>query len=164
MRSSTIGKAAKLSGVKVPTIRYYEETGLLASPPRTDSNRRLYAQSDIARLAFIRHARELGFGLDATRALLDLQDAPQQSCAQVDVIAGRHLEDVDRRIRSLQALKTELEQMIEGCRRGRVKDCRIIEVLKDHAQCRHHSPTDPAPDAPTLQRHLQRTPVRERAG
>lgn len=139
MRSVTIGAAAKATGVKVPTIRYYEEIGLLPSPTRTLSNRRLYCAGDLSRLAFIRHARELGFDLDAIRALLDLQGAPQQSCTEVDAIASRHLGEVDRRIASLTALKSELERMIKGCRRGRIRDCRIIEVLKDHAKCRHHA-------------------------
>lgn len=138
MRSLTIGAAAKASGVKVPTIRYYEEIGLLPAPPRTVSNRRLYGAGDLERLAFIRHARELGFDLDAIRALLDLQGAPQQSCAEVDAITSRHLIEVDRRLAGLAALKAELERMLKQCRRGRIRDCRIIEVLKDHAQCRHH--------------------------
>lgn len=139
MRNLTIGAAARSSGVKVPTIRYYEAIGLLPPPPRTDSNRRLYGAGDLERLAFIRHARELGFDLDAIRALLDLQGVPQQSCAEVDAIASRHLVEVERRLASLGALKAELERMINGCRRGRIRDCRIIEVLKDHAQCRHHA-------------------------
>lgn len=138
MRSLTIGAAARASGVKVPTIRYYEEIGLLPAPPRTDSNRRLYGAGDLERLAFIRHARELGFDLGAIRTLLDLQGVPQQSCAEVDAIASRHLVEVNRRLASLAALKAELERMIKGCRRGRIRDCRIIGVLKDHAQCRHH--------------------------
>lgn len=139
MKNFSIGAAARSSGVKVPTIRYYEEIGLLPQPPRTGSNRRLYEPSDLERLAFIRHARELGFDLDAIRTLLELQESTQQSCAEIDLIAKQHLSDVDRRIASLIALKSELERMIKGCRRGRIKDCRIIKVLKDHDQCRHHS-------------------------
>ena len=82
-----IGEAARRSGVKVPTIRYYEQIGLLPAPPRTESNRRLYDARDLRRLAFIRHARELGFEVDAIRALLALQDNPNQSCAAADMIA-----------------------------------------------------------------------------
>jgi len=62
-----IGEAAKRSGVKVPTIRYYEQIGLLAAPARSDGNRRHYDASDLHRLTFIRHARELGFEIDAIR-------------------------------------------------------------------------------------------------
>ena len=80
MSDVTIGEAARASGVKVPTIRYYEQVGLLPAPERTASLRRLYTRRDLSRLAFIRHARELGFDVEAIRALLKLQDDPNQSC------------------------------------------------------------------------------------
>jgi DNA-binding transcriptional MerR regulator len=131
----TIGAAASQSGVKVPTIRYYETIGLLPAPRRTAANRRLYDAGDLRRLAFIRHARELGFEVGAIRALLRLQDKPNQSCAVADDIARQRLAEVEQRIASLTALKSELKRMIEGCRRGRVQECRVIEVLADHGQC-----------------------------
>lgn len=134
----TIGKAATESGVKVPTIRYYEEIGLLPAAARTGSNRRLYDGGDIRRLAFIRHARELGFGLDAIRALLRLQDDPAQSCASADAIASERLAEVRKRIASLKALEAELQRMVEGCAHGRVETCRVIETLADHGECRFH--------------------------
>lgn len=84
---------------------------------------------------FIRHARELGFELDAIRTLLNLQEDPNQSCASADAIAKARLVDVKRRITSLVALKVELEAMVEGCRHGKVGGCRVIEVLADHGQC-----------------------------
>lgn len=68
----TIGKLGEAAGVKVPTIRYYEQIGLLPEPDRSAGNQRLYGQSALDRLAFIRHARELGFPLDAIRDLLSL--------------------------------------------------------------------------------------------
>ena len=128
----SIGEAAARSNVKVPTIRYYEQIGLLPAPPRTDGNRRLFGEEDMGRLAFIRHARELGFDIAAIRALLTLQDNPSQPCATADAIAQARLADVDQRIRSLSALKAELELMVEGCRHGKVGECRVIEVLADH--------------------------------
>jgi DNA-binding transcriptional MerR regulator len=135
IETMTIGTAAAQSGVKVPTIRYYEQIGLLPAPHRTEANRRLYDAGDLRRLTFIRHARALGFEVEAIRALLQLQDRPNQSCAAADAIARKRLMDVEQRIASLSALKTELKRMIEGCRRGRVKECRVIEVLADHGQC-----------------------------
>ena len=134
----TIGEAARLSAVKVPTIRYYEEIGLLPAPPRTEGGRRAYAASDIDRLAFIRHARELGFEIEAIRALLKLQDDPAQSCAAADAIARDRLIEVERRIASLTALREELLRMVEGCSHGHVAACRVIETLADHDECRHH--------------------------
>lgn len=124
-----IGKASARTGVKVPTIRYYEEIGLLQAPDRSDSNRRLYEESEIRRLGFIRHARELGFDIEAIRQLLDLQDRPGQSCASVDAIAAGRLVEVRRRIEALKSLEAELERMLTSCSHGRVGDCRVIEVL-----------------------------------
>ncbi len=137
MKRITIGDAARASGVKVPTIRYYESIGLMRAPQRSDGNQRSYERSDLDRLAFIRHARELGFEIEAIRALLKLQNDPDQSCETADAIAKAHLIEIEQRIRSLTALKKELELMVEGCGHGRVDQCRVIEVLADHGQCRH---------------------------
>lgn len=140
-----IGEAARQSGVKVPTIRYYEQIGLLTTPARSQGNRRHYTAADLRRLAFVRHARELGFDIEAIRTLLTLQDNPSQPCAAADAIARARLAEVEQRLISLAALKTELETMIEGCRQGHVGQCRVIEVLADHGQCRHdhHQPETP---------------------
>jgi DNA-binding transcriptional MerR regulator len=124
-----IGIAATRSGVKVPTIRYYEEIGLLPAPLRTKTNRRHYDAADLRRLVFIRRARQLGFEIDAIRALLAVQDKPEQSCAAVDAIARARLGEVERRIESLLQLKAELQRMVTDCSRGRVAECRIIETL-----------------------------------
>lgn len=132
-----IGEAAKRSGVKVATIRYYEQIGLLPAPPRTDANRRLYDDDDVRRLAFIRHGRELGFEIEAIRTLLVLQDNPNQTCAEADAIARSRLIEVDRRIAKLSALRGELQAMVESCRHGRLAECRVIGVLSDHNQCLH---------------------------
>jgi len=132
-----IGEAARQSGVKIPTIRYYEQVGLLPVPPRTQGNRRVYDGSDVQRLAFIRHARELGFDVDAIRTLLVLQDDPTQSCAAADAIARSRLAEVEQRIASLTALKGELQRMAAGCQHGRVDACRVIEILADHDKCLH---------------------------
>lgn len=133
----SIGKLSGASGVKVPTIRYYEQIGLLSAAPRTQSNRRMYGTAEARRLIFIRHARELGFEVDAIRSLLRLQDKPRQSCAAVDVIAKARLQEVERRIESLKALRGELKRMVEGCRQGHIAECRVLEVLADHGQCLH---------------------------
>ena len=124
-----IGKAAVRTGVKVPTIRYYEESGLLLPSERTESNRRLFGDDEIRRLGFIRHARELGFEIEAIRQLLDLQDRPDRSCASVDAIAAERLIEVRHRIQALQSLEAELERMLTSCSHGIVGECRVIEAL-----------------------------------
>jgi DNA-binding transcriptional MerR regulator len=132
-----IGEAARQSGVKAPTIRYYEQIGLLPTPPRTDGNRRFYGDADLQRLAFIRHSRELGFEIDAIRTLLTLQEDQNQSCASACAIARTRLEEVEQRIRSLKALKGELKLMLNSDRHGKIAECRVIEVLADHGKCSH---------------------------
>lgn len=141
----SIGTLARLTGCKVQTVRYYEQIGLMPSPERTGGNQRLYGRAHADRLAFIRHGRELGFPLDAIRQLLTLSDEPERSCVKADQIARVQLSAVESRIVRLQALKAELERMIEQCRGGKIAECRIIEVLSDHHQCLckdHAAPLD----------------------
>ena len=133
----TIGKLGASAGVKVPTIRYYEQIGLLPEPDRSSGNQRLYPRAALDRLAFIRHARELGFPLDAIRDLLSLSDKPDQSCAAADIIAKAQLAATRARITRLRALEAELERMVSQCACGTISDCRVIEVLGDHAHCVH---------------------------
>lgn len=131
MSGYSIGEIARRSGVKVPTVRYYEQIGLLAAPPRSEGNRRVYDAKDLHRLIFIRHARELGFDVEAIRSLLALQDHPDHSCATADAIARARLVEVDRRIARLTALRAELDRMVSECACGRVSECRVIETLSD---------------------------------
>lgn len=135
MKGFSIGDLARETGCKVPTIRYYEEIGLLPAAVRTTGNQRRYDRAALERLAFVRHARELGFGLDDIRTLLALSDRPDRSCDEADAIARGQLAAVERRLQSLAALKTELERMIAHHCSGRVTDCRVIRVLSDHALC-----------------------------
>ncbi len=137
MPSLTIGALSVRAGVKVPTIRYYESIGLLPPPPRTESNRRLYGEATVKRLRFIRHARELGFEVEAIRELLALTDDPGQPCHKADALARAHLADIESRIGRLQALQAEVRRMVEPCAQGEVRTCRVIEVLADHGHCLH---------------------------
>ena len=126
----TIGELARQTGCKIPTIRYYEQIGLLPAPRRSAGNTRLYGPAQRARLGFIQHCRELGFPQAAIRDLLDLTDHPERSCAAVTEIARGHLAEVNRRMAQLAALKAELERTIGVCSGGgQVADCRIIEAL-----------------------------------
>ncbi|WP_166416705.1 MerR family transcriptional regulator [Cochlodiniinecator piscidefendens] len=131
----TIGAMSRKTGAKVQTIRYYEKIGLLEEPGRTAGGQRRYTQKDLDRLAFVRHGRQLGFGLDAIRELLQLADQPGHSCSQADSIAQRQLVQVEQRILRLQALQTELARMVSECTGGGVEDCRVLEVLRDHSEC-----------------------------
>ncbi|MFE1600701.1 MerR family transcriptional regulator [Methylobacterium sp. ID0610] len=132
-----IGELSRRTGVKVPTIRYYEGVGLMPAPARTEGKQRRYTAAEVSRLDFIRHARELGFEVDAIRELLALAAQPDRSCAEVDEIARRHMAAVERRIAQLETLRAELRRMVEACSHGRVGDCRVIESLADHGRCSH---------------------------
>lgn len=134
-----IGAVARETGIKVPTIRYYEDIGLLPAPDRTGSNRRSYDPESVRRLRFIRHARDLGFEVEAIRQLLDLADQPERSCAEVDGIARTHLAEIDHKIARLTALRAEVKRMVDEGEHGRVAECRVIEVLGDHAACLHEA-------------------------
>lgn len=124
-----IGDLSRHTGCNVPTIRYYEEIGIMPLAARAANNRRIYNQEDIKRLSFICHCRELGFSPDKIRNLLDLSDHPSRSCGDVDEIARSHLKEVEQKIASLSILKSELTRMIRHCEGGTISDCRIIDVL-----------------------------------
>ena len=136
-RSYSIGELGRLTNTKTPTIRYYEQIGLLAATERTQGNQRRYDDSARQRLSFVRHARDLGFSLDAIRDLLSLSDHPEQSCASADAIAREQLAAVDGRIANLTRLRDELTRMIAMCAGGSVGDCRVIQMLGDHKLCLH---------------------------
>jgi DNA-binding transcriptional MerR regulator len=138
MTQLSIGDLAKVTATNVETIRYYEKIGLMPPVARTAGNHRAYDTAHRDRLAFIRHSRELGFNLKDIRALLELSDLPDASCAKVDGIARRHLDGVRCRIARLKTLENELERMIGECHGGTTDRCRVIEVLADHDLCQHH--------------------------
>ena len=138
-RVMPIGALSERTGVKVETIRYYEQVGLLPEPERSEGNQRRYGRSHVERLAFIRHARDLGFPVDGIRTLLRLSDTPGMACDEAHAIARRHLDEVRGKIARLRALETELARIATTCSGGVAAcDCAIIEALADHAGCEHH--------------------------
>ena len=135
MKSQTIGVLSRETGVKVTTIRYYETIGLMDVPDRTPSGQRVYAASDVERLKFIRHARDLGFPIESIRAFVELQQNSDKTCAEIDKIAQHHLLDVQSRLRQLRSLEVELERMVSACAGGKVTSCKILETLGNHENC-----------------------------
>jgi DNA-binding transcriptional MerR regulator len=131
----TIGDVSRRSGVKVPTIRYYEQVGLLGEPGRSQGNQRRYSAVELDRLMFIKHARDLGLTLEAIRDLLRLSAHPDHPCEGADRIAADHLASVREKISRLQRLEAELERITGGCSGHSVKDCYVIRALADHDLC-----------------------------
>lgn len=125
----SIGELSRRTRVKVPTIRYYEQIGLLPEPPRSQGQQRRYDAGHVARLSFVRHARDLGFEIEAIRELLRMNAHPTEPCAEVDLMAIRHIESIDQRIAQLTSLRAELQRMVDACRHGQVGDCAVIEAL-----------------------------------
>jgi len=135
MSRKTIGILSRECGVKVTTIRYYESINLIKEPERTASGQRIYDEAAVERLNFIRHARDLGFPIEAIRELIALQDQPGTDCASVDRIARSQLADVRRRLSQLEALEAELKNMISNCEGGVIANCKVLQTLSNHDQC-----------------------------
>lgn len=133
----SIGDLSRRTGVKVPTIRYYEQMGLIAVPERSDGNQRRFGKPELERLAFIRHARDLGLTIEAIRELIDLSDHAEKPCADADRIAREQLASVRERIAQLRRLETELERIATCCTGETIGDCYVIRALSDHSLCEH---------------------------
>jgi len=134
----SIGELSKATGVKVPTIRYYEKEGVMAPPIRTQGNQRRYSRKDLDRLSFIKHARDLGLTMPAIRQLLDLSTQPDKPCERANAIAQEQLEAVRARIAKLRRLETELERIAGSCTGGHmVSDCNVLKAFADHSRCQH---------------------------
>ena len=137
MRDFAIGELSAETGVKVPTIRYYEGIGLIDAPPRTEGNQRRYSEAALERLKFIAHARAMGFPMDSLKAMLRIAGHRDAPCADLDELVRGRLVEVDERIARLTALRGELSSMLESHHHGTVGECRIVEVLSDHDSLRH---------------------------
>lgn len=125
----SIGAVSQRTGCNIETIRYYERIGLLP-PPARNGRYRSFGAGDVARLVFVRRARELGFTLDEVRALLKLSAADGRSvCAEVRVISVAHLADVRARIADLRAMEQVLSSTIRECDAGRQPGCPLIAAL-----------------------------------
>jgi DNA-binding transcriptional MerR regulator len=129
----SIGAVATQAGCSVPTVRYYEEIGLLPLAARTESGRRHYDSEAVRRLTFIRRCRDFGFPIDQVRELVDLIDHPQRPCLEARDVAAARLAEVREKIAELQALESSLGAFVESCETtcagGAVVDCTLLEDL-----------------------------------
>ena len=125
-----IGDLAKRAGVKVVTIRYYEQAGLMPVCERTAGNYRVYAQEHLERLHFVRRCRDLGFSLKQIKDMLLLSAAESSTCADVCDVAAGHLKEVESKIADLRRLASELRRLRSSCNGKRLsRECRIIAAL-----------------------------------
>ena len=142
-----IGDLAKATATQAETIRYYEREGLLPDAGRTESNYRVYGESHVRRLAFIRHCRSLDMTLGEIRTLLRFKDAPEENCEEVNALLDEHIGHVATRIKELRHLQLELKELRAQC--GAARDagtCGILNGLdKAASERRDDEPKAKAP-------------------
>lgn len=132
----SIGEMSRRTGVKVPTIRFYEARGLLPAPSRTAGNQRRYDRAALDRLAFIRHNRDLGLPLDDVAALISLEGATGPALDRAHDIAARQRRNLRDRIARLRQLEAELDRIATACdgrHQGHV--CAVLHAFASHTQC-----------------------------
>ncbi len=139
VRVLTIGALAKAAGVTTPTIRYYEEIGLLPPAGRSASGQRIYEATDLERLTFIRRCRDFGFSIDQVRLLSGLSISPDKDCLEVGNIAKAHLGEVRDKLAELRALEKSLAafaaQCDSACAGGPGRDCVVFDNLRTEGGC-----------------------------
>lgn len=128
MKLLTRGELARLAGVGIETVRFYEREGLLAEPARTPAGYRQYGEDVVARLQFIQRAKELGFTLNDTKELLSLRVDP--SCEDVKARAEAKIADIEEKIKTLQRMKKSLARLTTECGgKGGGRECPILDAL-----------------------------------
>ncbi len=125
-----IGQLAKRTHVPIDTIRYYESHGILPAPARRNSGYRSYGDADVARLHFVRRAKELGFTLREISELLQLSGRSGEDMAAVRAAAAARLADVERKLDELTRIRDGLRQLVTACPgHGGIQDCPILGAL-----------------------------------
>ena len=131
MNNLTIGKVARSAGVSIDTVRYYERQGLIPAPLRKESGYRLYTDETIKRILFIKNAQELGFSLKEISELLALRVESRRSCSEVMGLAKQKIDEVSRKIESLESIKSVLEKLKTQCKaRELTSPCPILESFE----------------------------------
>lgn len=130
-RQLGIGELSKLTGVKIETIRYYEQQKLLADPPRTEGGHRCYNEDHLKRLTFIRRARQLGFTMEEIRELLILVEGGMYTCGEVKALTMEHAKSVREKINDLIRMEATLLDISSRCSGDAVPECPILDALSD---------------------------------
>jgi len=138
-----IGELAKTTGIDAPTIRFYEQSGLLAAPPRTQAGYRQYSTVHREVLQFIRHCRSLDLSLPEIRSLLNYREHPNLACDEINHLVASHVDQVRRRIAQLHHLEQQLLLLQERCGEHRqAEHCGILQMLNaavDGESCACHA-------------------------
>jgi len=126
----TIGQVAKLSGVGVETIRFYEREGLLNKPKRKESGYRLFEAEVVSRIKFIKRAKHLGFSLKEIRELLSLRVNSRASATEVKKRVESKIDQIDRRIYDLKKVRNALAQLSRSVRKSPISELTLLEILE----------------------------------
>lgn len=131
MDSFKIGVLSKKCNVNIETIRYYEKINLMPKPKRQESRYRIYDESDLARLKFIRRGKELGFTLNEIKELLSLKVDSQAKCGDLKQFAEIKIEDIKKKVQDLNKIKKHLEILVNQCINEElsIEDCPIVKSL-----------------------------------
>jgi MerR family copper efflux transcriptional regulator len=127
-----IGEAARASGVSAKMIRHYESIGLTGAARRTGAGYRVYSGQDVQVLQFIHRARALGFSLEQIGELLALWQDKDRASADVRALAERHIDELNRKIGELEAMRRTLEQLASSCHGDQRSECPILDDLAAH--------------------------------
>jgi len=127
-----VGQIAEVVGINVETIRYYEKLKLLPKPKRRESRYRIYDETDLKRLSFIKRAKELGFTLKEIKELFGLKIDSDARCGDVKHLTEHKLKDVDNRISDLKKIRHVLVKLITQCVNEEVSsdECPILESIE----------------------------------
>lgn len=124
-----IGKAAKMAGLTVKTVRYYANIEMVTPYQNAATGYRDYAQSDIAKLQFIGKARRFNFTIDECRELLSLYEDKNRTSQEVKALTLAKIDEIKRKLDELNSLKDQLEQLANGCKGNARPDCPILDAL-----------------------------------
>jgi len=125
----SIGQLAKLAGINVETIRFYQKRGLIQLPPKPEIGYRIYSQEAVSRLIFIQQAKQVGFTLTEIQELLGLDDSC--NCKEAKLMAQQKLTLTNEKLNELLRIKETLETYIDNCEQNNPSDkCPILQSLK----------------------------------
>ena len=149
MTFMNIGEAARASGVSAKMIRHYESVDLFPEAHRTEAGYRQYTDRDINTLRFIRQSRDLGFSIEQIRELLGLWQNRKRPSRLVKALAQAHIDELDQKLKDLQAMKATLAHLVHCCHGDDRPDCPILDSLADgvHAASPHGLHASPDPKA-----------------
>ena len=129
MTGMNIGEAAQASQVSAKMIRHYESIGLIGPARRTEAGYRVYGPQEVQVLQFIHRARALGFSLEQIRGLLALWQDKSRASADVRALARGHIEELNRKIAEMEAMRRTLETLAASCHGDARSDCPILDDL-----------------------------------